>query len=286
MKSTAIALAVVLALALPASALAQNPIPNPGFELWTGFSPTGWTTTNIPGFDTTVVPTSSVHGGSFALQGTVKSVLSATLVSPVITSSFTIAQRYKTFSGWYTYSPSGGDSLHGWIAVYQSSSPLGYAFFANKTTRGSYTQFSVDLTYIASGTPDNAVIEFGITGSSTNGDTIHIGSTYKLDDLTLTGTAAGIETVPGAPLAYTLAQNYPNPFNPSTSISYQLKSAVQVRLSVYDILGREVAVLVDGMQTQGPHEIRFDGSGLASGVYIYRLQAGTFVEQRKMVLAK
>ena len=284
MKSTAFALVVALALALPAPGLAQ--IPNPGFENWTGITPTGWLTTNMVGLDTVVTKTATVHGGSFALQGTVKSFLGLVAVTPIVWSEFSIAQRYKTFTGWYTFSAVGGDSLYAWLEVEKAGSPLGYAVFSNKTTRSSYTQFSVDLTYIASGVPDSCQIWFGITGSSTNGDTVHAGSTFKLDDLALTGTAAGIETVPEAPLTYTLAQNYPNPFNPSTSISYQLKSAGQVRLSVYDIRGREVAVLVDGMQTQGPHEVRFDGSGLASGVYIYRLQAGTFVEQKKMVLAK
>ncbi|HTO94852.1 MAG TPA: T9SS type A sorting domain-containing protein [Bacteroidota bacterium] len=284
MKSTAFALVVALALALPAPGLAQ--IPNAGFESWTGLNPTGWFTTNIVGFDTTIVPTTSVHGGSFALQGTVKSFMNLVSYAPIAWSEFSIAQRYKTFSGWYTFSAVGGDSLYGWCVVQKSGSPLGYAFFANKTTRGSYTQFSVDLSYIAVGTPDSAQIWFGITGSSANNDTIHVGSTFKLDDLTLTGTAAGIEPVPGAPLTYTLAQNYPNPFNPSTSISYQLKSAGPVKLGVYDILGREVAMLVDGIQGAGAHEMKFDGSGLASGVYIYRLQAGTFIEQKKMVLAK
>jgi hypothetical protein len=59
-----------------------------------------------------------------------------------------------------------------------------------------------------------------------------------------------------------------------------------VRLTVYDILGREVATLVDGMQQQGVHEARFDGGGLSSGVYLYRLQTAGFVQQRKMILQK
>jgi hypothetical protein len=59
-----------------------------------------------------------------------------------------------------------------------------------------------------------------------------------------------------------------------------------VRLTVYDILGREVATLVDGMQQPGPHEARFDGGGLSSGVYLYRLQTAGFVQQKKMILQK
>jgi hypothetical protein len=88
------------------------------------------------------------------------------------------------------------------------------------------------------------------------------------------------------PLVYSLAQNYPNPFNPTTLLRYQLPAASRVRLVVYDLLGREVAALVDGTQKAGTYEVPFDGRGLASGVYIYRLVAGDFVASRKMVLAK
>jgi hypothetical protein len=88
------------------------------------------------------------------------------------------------------------------------------------------------------------------------------------------------------PLVYSLAQNYPNPFNPTTVFRYQLPAAGRVKLAVYDLLGREVAALVDGTQKAGTYEVPFDGRGLASGVYIYRLVAGDFVASRKMVLAK
>jgi len=284
MKSTALALLVLLALAVPAAGLAQ--IPNAGFETWSSGNPSGWFANNVPPFASPVTQTSTVHGGSSALQGTVVSFMGIVSYTPEVWTEFSIGQRYKTFTGWYTYSAVGGDSLYGWLIVQKAQVPIGYALFTNKTTRSSYTQFSVDLTHVGSGTPDSCQIWFAIAGSSSNGDTVHVGSTFRLDDLALTGTAAGIELAPSQPLAYSLAQNYPNPFNPSTSIAYQLKTAGQVKLSVYDILGREVAVLADGVQGAGAHEVRFDGNGLASGVYIYRLQAGTFVEQKKMVLQK
>ncbi|SMO39815.1 T9SS type A sorting domain-containing protein [Gracilimonas mengyeensis] len=89
-----------------------------------------------------------------------------------------------------------------------------------------------------------------------------------------------------APNAYQLEQNYPNPFNPSTTIKYQLPASSEVSLKVYDMLGREVADLVNGRQAAGAHQARFDASNLSSGMYIYRLQAGSFVETRKMMLIK
>jgi hypothetical protein len=85
---------------------------------------------------------------------------------------------------------------------------------------------------------------------------------------------------------FALQQNYPNPFNPSTVISYQLPVVSNVKLAVYDMLGREVRVLVDEKKEAGYHEIRFDGSGLASGVYLYRLRAGDYVATKKLLLMK
>jgi hypothetical protein len=85
---------------------------------------------------------------------------------------------------------------------------------------------------------------------------------------------------------FSLLQNYPNPFNPSTNISYLLKNNGKVRLSVYDILGREVAVLANEIQTAGAHEVIFSANGLSSGVYFYRINAGTFTQSKQMMLIK
>jgi hypothetical protein len=88
------------------------------------------------------------------------------------------------------------------------------------------------------------------------------------------------------PVSYSLFQNYPNPFNPSTTISYTLKYNGKVYLSVYDILGREVAVLANELQAAGPHEVKFSTAGLSSGIYFYKLQSGGGVLTRKMMLLK
>ena len=83
-----------------------------------------------------------------------------------------------------------------------------------------------------------------------------------------------------------LSQNYPNPFIRSAKISYTLAKASRVNLKVYDISGRLVTILVDSFQNAGTHEVIFDGSGFASGVYIYRLQASKFTETRKMIFVR
>jgi hypothetical protein len=83
-----------------------------------------------------------------------------------------------------------------------------------------------------------------------------------------------------------LYQSYPNPFNPSTTITYQLPRMLHVSLSVYDMLGREVSVLVNKRMNAGVHEVRFDAAGLSSGVYCYRLNAEDFVSTKRMVIIK
>jgi len=88
------------------------------------------------------------------------------------------------------------------------------------------------------------------------------------------------------PSVFSLSQNYPNPFNPVTTIKYALPSDVKVVVKIYDILGREVKVLVNELQKAGYYDAKFDGSNFASGVYFYRIEAGDFVLAKKMVLVK
>jgi photosystem II stability/assembly factor-like uncharacterized protein len=94
------------------------------------------------------------------------------------------------------------------------------------------------------------------------------------------------QTGDALPARAQLLQNYPNPFNPSTTISYQLTATSPVRLKIYDLLGCEVATLVDEPQNPGSYDTTFDGGGLASGVYYYRLNAGSFVDAKKFLLVR
>ena len=88
------------------------------------------------------------------------------------------------------------------------------------------------------------------------------------------------------PSAYVLEQNYPNPFNPSTSIRFELPSSGLTTLTVYDLLGREVSVLVNDVKEAGEYSVPFNASTMTSGVYFYQLRSGAFVETKKMLLVK
>jgi hypothetical protein len=100
---------------------------------------------------------------------------------------------------------------------------------------------------------------------------------------------AGVTAVTegSVPEAFGLQQNYPNPFNPETAIRFTVAATGTARLLVYDALGREVATLYDGVAEPGKlYSVRFDGAGLSSGMYFYRLTAGAQVDMKRMVLAR
>ncbi|RNC83800.1 MAG: T9SS C-terminal target domain-containing protein [Balneola sp.] len=115
----------------------------------------------------------------------------------------------------------------------------------------------------------------------------HGAAKFWFDDIQINAALINSNEQPGdTPLEFALNQNYPNPFNPSTTISFTLAGTQHTSLKVYDLLGREVSVLVDEVRSIGNHEVRFDASALSSGVYLYELRAGDFVQTQKMLLVK
>ncbi len=115
----------------------------------------------------------------------------------------------------------------------------------------------------------------------------HQGSNvYKLNVTYSVVTAVNENSLTGIPSDFMLSQNYPNPFNPSTKINYSIPNSSNVVLKVYNELGAEVASLVEGFRNAGAYEVSFDGNGLSSGIYFYKLQSGNFTETKKMMLIK
>lgn len=102
--------------------------------------------------------------------------------------------------------------------------------------------------------------------------------------------ATAVENFEQLPVVFSLEQNFPNPFNPTTTIKYsipaELHNGIMVQLKVYDILGREVATLVNKKQNAGFYNVQFDASNLSTGVYVYRLQAGNYIASKKLLLLK
>jgi hypothetical protein len=130
----------------------------------------------------------------------------------------------------------------------------------------------------------------GLSGAANLGDGSPYVTTWTIRGAVIRGTVYGV--VSGVaedkklPVTFELLQNYPNPFNPSTTIRFSLPHRSHATLSVYNTLGQQVAILVNQDLQAGYHEVRFDAGNLASGVYFYQLQAGTFVQTRKLCFVR
>ncbi|MEM5785516.1 MAG: SBBP repeat-containing protein, partial [Candidatus Aenigmatarchaeota archaeon] len=113
------------------------------------------------------------------------------------------------------------------------------------------------------------------------------GGTYDAFISKLRGSSVGISPIGSkVPVEFALKQNYPNPFNPVTNIEFDIPKREYVRVGIYDITGREVAMIVNEELSAGSYRIRFDGSNLSSGIYFYQLRAGEYIKTMKMVLVK
>ena len=148
----------------------------------------------------------------------------------------------------------------------------------------TWTQQIFDITAMAGGSTQ-LKIRFRLTS-----DAGVVGDGWYVDDVKLTNYCGVLVGVNGnnnnIPLRYSLEQNYPNPFNPATVIKYQLPKSSNVKISVYDLLGKEVATLVNGNVEAGYHQVEFNGSDLASGLYLYKIEADGFTDVKKMMLVK
>lgn len=164
-----------------------------------------------------------------------------------------------------------------WVANYVFCGTNNGGIFATTNYGGNWTPIADSLT------------SYNISALALSGNNILAGSSngslwYRtVANMFTTGVNDKPNNVPDK---YSLYQNYPNPFNPTTTISYELPKSSFVTLKVYDIIGREITTLVNEQKNAGTYQAKFDGSRFASGVYFYRLQAGTFTLVKKFVLMK
>ena len=183
----------------------QAQILNPGFETWTGGEPSGWTTDNGAGFYTTVTQSSDAHSRSSALQGAVVS-FSTQVISPVVWGGFPWTSRSATFSGYYKYTSASGDSMVAVIIPFKNNTAIGAGYMSTAVSVSSYTQFNIPIVYVSADTPDSVWVSFSINPPSQN-TPVHVGSTFTLDDLSLSG-ATGVETAASTlPSTFALDQN-------------------------------------------------------------------------------
>lgn len=267
-------------------------VPNGGFEQWESGEPSGWYTGNF--FIVTTTQSTNAHGGSYSLRGEAVTTGTGT-VAPIIISGeigghgFPISERYSNLTGYYKLNAVTTENLSVVLIPFKNGQAIGvggFQFFA----ASDYTKFTVPIYYSNNSTPDSCQVSFTL---GNNSGSVSVGSYFIIDDITFEGTTTAVDKADNVyPDSYSLEQNYPNPFNPSTRIRYTISNGILseaknlVTLKVYDVLGEEVATLVNEEQPAGIYEIEFKVSGLTSGFYFYKLQAGEFVETRKMVLLK
>ncbi len=254
-------------------ARAQSVIPNGGFEQWDslpgyGLLPVGWAADNAQDSLNPVFQSTDAHSGSFACGGRVTNDSDIHRNSPFLHTSdsitngvpdifvgFPITGGGTAFEGWYKLNSVGNDFLEVDLMFNNS----GIAYFADTTTHSTYTHFSV---------PFVAPIPDSGTGSiliQLHGN--HVGTQFVLDDLGLVG---GVAVVPINIVSFVLEQNYPNPFNSSTTIRYSLPTDDHVTLEILNMLGERVALLEDGNEPAGEHQIFFNGELFPSGPYVCR----------------
>ncbi len=193
----------------------------------------------------------------------------------------------------YFYAGAIGGQFHDSLRVFISTTDSNLSSFTNQIAYfrvagpvGSWHQYGFDLSPFAGSHIFFAVNYYIVDGgpSGTNSDNVWIDHFIITTD---NPTSVEERQATAAPQRFALLQNYPNPFNPSTTIRYAVPdNAGAVELTVFDLLGREVATLVNERKAGGEHSVTFDGGNLSSGVYYYRLRSGDFVQTRKLILMR
>ncbi len=180
-----------------------------------------------------------------------------------------------------------------WVQYYNGSSWQTVAAFARGIDFNNSTWYvaTVSISRSQYNFPSNARLRF-LCDASGDADDVYIdaitwsGMSGTSSERTFTTVTKLMESTAAVPDQFMLSQNHPNPFNPTTTISFALPDEAQVKLEVFNIMGQKVTTLVDGYLDAGEHSVTWDASGVASGIYFYRIETDEFVESRKMVLLK
>ena len=279
--------AILILSLLPFSAVRAQ-ILNGGFESWTGTTPDNWFTNNAPPAYTTVIKSSDAHSGSSALQGLTVNY-SSLVIGPTVAAGtgdvgFSVNVRNSSITGYYKFTPAGGDSLYISAVMYKGIDGIGAGLLAIGATVSTYTQFILPITYTTGDTPDKLTMQFSIKPGGTS---YHVGTTFLIDDISYGNATSVRENMSSVPAVFNLEQNYPNPFNPSTNIQFTVPADGRATLKVFNTLGQEVATLFNDNAGAGiNHQVQFNASNLASGIYFSKLEFAGKVRMKKMVLLK
>jgi len=284
----------ILTFVFPSLLFSQ--IQNSSFESWDTVpwvQPTGWVAP-INAFDNFITQSSDAHDGSSSARMEIKELFGERAEPGFETGGFgdPINTRPNKLNLFYKSDFKNFARLEVYISTWDSNAstgsllPSGSVNTSVKNSTANWTLLEVPIDYFSTEhIPAYISIIFALTDSAETNDLSALGSSVLIDDLSL-DQPTDVKKIDEIPKHFELSQNYPNPFNPSTKIEYSIAKSSFVNLTVYDILGNQVAELVNESQTAGNYRYNFNGANLASGIYIVQLQAGDLHHIRKMILMK
>ena len=276
-------------------------LPNNGFESWDTvsiISPHKWDNSNSQknsamGLPAAVSISTDHTTGNYAAK--IQNYISATdtIQGVIFTPSnsaqpwdnhpaFALTQpfTYNTFSVDYKYLPQNSDSMGVNVMLYKNGNPIDESSYKNGATVSSWSTLDLPLNYNTSDSPDSAKIYFWAFNCSGNTCKPLGNSVLFVDNLHF-HTITGIKPQTGLNNSFSV---WPNPFINTTTITYQLNTTEKVKIKVLDVLGNEVAALVNETKTEGAYNLTFDASGLTKGIYFCHIEAGNYTETRKLIL--
>ncbi len=271
-------------LAAPLLACGQNPVLNGGFENWTSGEPDGWTTSNIPGFATTISQGTPPYNGLYAARGEV-AVTTVGNITPVLTSTdsvgngFPVSQPYGLLQFYYTFTQSGNTFFYAAATLLDSAGAgIAVAYFTATAPVSSWTLATVPFIYSGS-TPKSGVVLFST--ADTSSITPVAGNAFMVDDVSLTGAVGVTETDPGTGID----RLAPNPAQDAVTLYYSASTTDDLAVGIYDMRGDRVKSLVIPGEVPGRHKADLDVTALPAGMYVIRLEAaGTFSRSKLAVV--
>jgi hypothetical protein len=272
---------LLTAVLFPLTVIGQN-IPNSSFELWAGGVPEGWMAVN----PLLVTQSNDAHSGNHSVQLEIIEdqgiLLNGRLYAGSDGLGFDYFQRPTALTGYYKLSPQIGDHLLVDVFLWADSglTLVGHKLQTFPNPASNWTAFSVPISYILPDDPDRCTMEISIGYFQDPGGMLWV------DDLQFVFANDIKKIENNIPDDFELGQNYPNPFNPTTNIMFTLSQTSYVKLEIINTLGEVINELVSEELNGGIYNYDWYAENLPSGVYIYRLQAGDFIQTKKMILMK
>ncbi|OGB60287.1 MAG: hypothetical protein A2Y94_05995 [Caldithrix sp. RBG_13_44_9] len=204
---------------------------------------------------------------------------------------FSITGHPNSLCGYYKFLPENGDTMNINIFLSENGSEVSAGHLISNSSAADWTSFNIPFTSYLNA--DSARITMSAAAEPKNGVGVLGNSVLYVDNLSFDILITSIPEQPTdrIPGTFILHQNYPNPFNPSTAISFDIPQAVNVKVDIFDITGRRIRTLLDEPKVAGSYDVIWNGTddtgnSVASGLYVYRLRAGDFIQSKKLLFMK